>query len=165
MNPVIDISIDDKKWTALKPGVKTLLKSAVQSTLEATQMTEERPELSIVLTNDRAICELNRDYRGKNAPTNVLSFPLIDFTDPNPAPACGALGDIVLAYETIAREAGEQDKSFADHVQHLVIHGTLHLLGYDHENDDDALEMETLEIVILKHLGVKNPYDSNSFVA
>ncbi len=105
-------------------------------------------EVSVVLADDTFVQNLNREYRNKDKPTNVLSFP-------QDAPM---LGDIVLAYETIAHEASDQDKAFSDHLSHLLVHGTLHLLGYDHETDEEAEEMEGLEIEILGEMGVKNPY-------
>ena len=111
-------------------------------------------ELSIVLTDDAEQRVLNRDWRGIDKSTNVLSFPQI-------APfgaVQGLLGDIILARETVAREAEEMGISFADHFTHLVVHGFLHLLGYDHMDDDEALAMESLETQILASLGVADPY-------
>lgn len=108
-------------------------------------------EISIVLESDENIQVLNRDYRGKDKPTNVLSFPQDEEM---------LLGDIVLAYETIEREAREAKISFRDHFIHLVVHGFLHLIGYDHETDEEAEEMEQLEIDILESMGVKNPYQT-----
>lgn len=115
-------------------------------------------EVGITLTDDAAIQALNKQHRGKDKATNVLSFPAYDPDLPHPAGAPVELGDIVLAYETIAREATEQGKSFHDHVTHLIIHGTLHLIGHDHEQDDEAETMEALEVRILAELGIKNPY-------
>jgi probable rRNA maturation factor len=115
--------------------------------------------VDITLTDDAAQRTLNRTWRGKDAPTNVLSFPAADpNTPPVPEGAPLLLGDVVLAYETVRREAGEQNKSFEDHLRHLIVHGVLHLLGYDHENEADAGAMETQEIAILAELGVPNPY-------
>jgi probable rRNA maturation factor len=105
-------------------------------------------QLAIVLANDAFVQDLNHKFRGKNKPTNVLSFPNDD------AP----LGDVVLAYETIVAEAEQQEKTFRDHSAHLLVHGVLHLMGYDHESEKDAAAMEKKEINILKKLGVKNPY-------
>ena len=110
-------------------------------------------KITVVLADDAFIRTLNRDYRGKDKPTNVLSFP--ESRIPNPE---SYLGDLVLALETIEREAKEQGKTFRDHTAHLLVHGTLHLLGHDHENDKDAAVMERLEIKILKTLGIGNPY-------
>jgi probable rRNA maturation factor len=111
-------------------------------------------EVSLVLTDDAEQQVLNRDWRGIDKPTNVLSFPQIEpFT-----PVSGLLGDIILARETLEREAVEQGVSFSDHYTHLLVHGFLHLLGYDHLDDDEALAMEGLETEILAALGVADPY-------
>ena len=111
-------------------------------------------EISVVLTSDIEQRVLNRDYRGIDKPTNVLSFPQIE---PH-APVSGLLGDIILARETVEREAAEEGKSLADHVSHLVVHGFLHVLGYDHIAEDEALHMEGLETQILATLGIADPY-------
>ena len=110
--------------------------------------------VTVVVENDERIRELNRLWRGLDKPTNVLSFPAPD-TQPGPA---RTLGDIAISYQTAAREAAAEDKSLVDHVAHLLVHGFLHLLGYDHESDDDAEEMEGLERVILARIGVSDPY-------
>ncbi len=111
-------------------------------------------EPSILLTNDTEQQELNREWRGKDCSTNVLSFPQIE---PFGA-VSGILGDITLARETVQREAAEQGVSFTDHFTHLVVHGFLHILGYDHLSDEEALQMENLETQILASLGVADPY-------
>ncbi|MGB4058220.1 MAG: rRNA maturation RNase YbeY [Alphaproteobacteria bacterium] len=111
-------------------------------------------EISIVLADDPFVQNLNKTYRDKDKSTNVLSFP----QDPTPQDPAPALGDVILAFETVKAEAEEQTKPFNDHLSHLLIHGILHLLGYDHENDADAEEMETLEATLLATLGIKNPY-------
>ncbi len=111
-------------------------------------------ELSIVLTDDAEQRTLNRDWRGIDKPTNVLSFPQL----PPFAPLAGLMGDVVLARETLAREAAEQGLGLADHFTHLVVHGVLHILGYDHLEADEALAMERLETQILASLGVADPY-------
>ena len=107
--------------------------------------------LTILLADDAALRRLNREFRGKDKPTNVLSFPAA----PNPE---GHLGDIAIAYGVTAREAAEGGKSFADHATHLAVHGVLHLLGYDHETEAEAAIMEPLETAILAELGIADPY-------
>lgn len=111
-------------------------------------------ELSIVLTDDAEQRGLNRDWRGIDKPTNVLSFPQIEPF----GPVTGILGDIILARETLEREAAALGTSFRDHFTHLVVHGFLHILGYDHVEDADALVMEGLETQILQSLGIADPY-------
>lgn len=111
-------------------------------------------EVSILLTNDEEQHELNREWRGKDSSTNVLSFPQIEPF----GPVIGILGDITLARETLEREALELGKSFEDHFTHLVIHGFLHILGYDHITDAEALQMESLETQIMASLGLDDPY-------
>lgn len=111
-------------------------------------------ELSIVLTDDAEQRQLNREWRGKDSSTNVLSFPQIEPF----SPVLGILGDITLARETVAREAEEQGTPFDHHFTHLVVHGFLHILGYDHITDDEALQMESLETQILAELGMDDPY-------
>lgn len=111
-------------------------------------------ELSIVLTDDAEQRALNRDWRGIDTPTNVLSFPQIAPF----APLAGLIGDVILAHATLLREAAEQGVSFEDHFTHLVVHGVLHILGYDHLTEDEALVMERLETQILASLGVADPY-------
>ena len=111
-------------------------------------------EVSILLTDDAHQRVLNREWRKIDKPTNVLSFPQLEpFT-----PVAGLVGDITLARETLEREADEQGTAFADHFTHLVVHGFLHLLGYDHEDDEEAREMESLEVSVLATLGIADPY-------
>jgi probable rRNA maturation factor len=114
--------------------------------------------IDIRLTDDGEQRQLNRTYRGKDAPTNVLSFPLADLAEPAPPGSLVLLGDVVLAFETVRREAEAQHKTLADHFRHLVVHGVLHLLGFDHESGGDAAAMEAREIEILARLGVPDPY-------
>ncbi len=111
-------------------------------------------ELSIVLGDDAQQRALNRDWRGIDKPTNVLSFPQIEPF----GPLAGLIGDVILAHETLVREAAEQQLSLEDHFTHLVVHGVLHILGYDHLEADEALVMERLETQILASLGVADPY-------
>jgi probable rRNA maturation factor len=151
--PQIEVTVRSARWRK-RPTAKTIVKKAV---LAAARAVSTRPiELAIVLSDDSAIRALNRNWRGKNAPTNVLSFPA---TAPGKArPASPYVGDIVIAYQTTAREAVAEGKPFNHHLTHLAIHGFLHLLGYDHENDRDAQKMERLERKILKRLAIPDPY-------
>ncbi len=131
---------------------------AEQSVLAALEHSKAKlkgaAELSILLTNDAEQQELNREWRGKDSSTNVLSFPQIEPF----GPVRGILGDITLARETLEREAAEQGVTFTDHFRHLVVHGFLHILGYDHLTDEEAQQMEGLETEILASLGVADPY-------
>ena len=115
---------------------------------------KEDAELSIRLVDELEGAELNLEYRGKQGPTNVLSFP---FDSPVPMTPI-LLGDLVICVPVVAREAAEQDKTHDDHMAHMVVHGCLHLLGYDHLEDDEAEQMEALEIKILQTLKINNPY-------
>lgn len=115
-----------------------------------TAKAKKKGQVALVLADDETIRSLNYDFRGKNKPTNVLSFPSDERDE---------LGDVILAYETIAKEANVQGKTLNAHTTHLIVHGTLHLLGFDHENEQDALKMESLEIKILSKLAIENPYN------
>ena len=153
--PKIDIMVDSKRWK--EPAkAKAVVRRAVAQAAAATRSTT-RAELAIVLTDDSAIRALNRDWRGIDKATNVLSFPAKDAgprqDDPQPH-----LGDIVLAFETIEREAKSEHKPLTHHLAHLAVHGFLHLLGYDHQRDKDALEMEQVERDILRQLKIPDPY-------
>nr|WP_305790477.1 rRNA maturation RNase YbeY [Candidatus Phycosocius bacilliformis] len=117
--------------------------------------------VAVLLTDDARVQALNAQWRQQDKPTNVLSFPAAEsLSDISLAGEIG-LGDIALAYETCAREAAEQGKSLKHHATHLLVHGLLHLLGYDHEADDDAAEMEGLEREILASLGIADPYQTH----
>lgn len=140
----ISIARQSRQWPACAP----LIRRALQKTHRIAH--GPSGEISILLADDAFVQNLNKTWRGKDKATNVLSFP---------QDVPGMLGDVVLAYETIAREAEAQGKSFAAHLTHLVIHGYLHLIGYDHENKAQAATMETLETQILKSLNIKNPYE------
>lgn len=141
-------------WRAACPDVDRIAQTTTEAAL-AEAGASSSTVVCIVLSDDAEQRELNRTYRGKDAPTNVLAFPLGDAA---PAGAPVLLGDVVLAFETVAREAAEQEKPLADHLRHLVVHGVLHLCGFDHENDTDAVIMEAREVEILRGLGVPDPY-------
>lgn len=140
----IDIEIEDESWRAALPNAEILA-------LEAAEAATAEGGMAILLTDDATVADLNQRFRDKAGPTNVLSFPSPD----NPE---GHLGDIALAYGVCAREAAEQGKTLAHHLQHLVAHGVLHLVGYDHQTETEAEEMEALERQILAGLDVPDPY-------
>ena len=174
----IDVACLEERWkTVFKEDSLFFLEERIQKAVIASfKAVEEkfpafqglwaRPcEISFCLSNDVQLQCLNDQYCGKNKPTNVLSFPsetkeiLCSFSDSSSCPEDSlALGDVVLSLDTIQREAADQDKSFEDHLTHLVVHGTLHLLGFDHEKDGEATEMETLEVFILAQLDIISPY-------
>ena len=170
-NPLLSIAVivevDD--WiTALAPGggAESVVEKAVAAVHGQpgwpTQLSP-RTELSVLFSDNAAIQELNRDWRGKDKPTNILSFPslpdpmpTIVIEDENNPPLC--LGDMALAFETVAFEAKNRNILIWHHVMHLLVHGLLHLVGHDHDNDDQAEIMERLEIAILAGMGINNPY-------
>ncbi len=152
----IAISVSPDWPSTAQNRVETALRAAYRDAADLES--DRRWEVSVALTDDAALQALNKAWRGKDRPTNVLSFPAEMPDLPPGALQATPLGDIALAAETVQREAREQDKSFDDHLTHLTVHGLLHLLGYDHETTDDAAEMEALEIEILARLGVADPY-------
>jgi len=199
------VTVETGGWEDALPGVVNGCLRAAEAALagarrhDVYEIPEGPSELSVILADDALVRELNRTYRGKDRPTNVLSFAFLDAapeadetggsgvheteTEPAspgdaghppgvsgadgeedeesvapPAPLPILLGDVVLAFETVVAEAREQGKPLQDHLAHLVIHGVLHLIGYDHIDDDEAEEMESLETGILQDLGIPNPY-------
>jgi probable rRNA maturation factor len=163
--PEIDISVQDPEWKVLG-DVEQIVREAASITLTAAIMPKfaygRQLEVSIVLANDDLVQVLNREYSNKDKPTNVLTFATLDSEEPAIEGILN-LGDVFMAYQTIARECQEQGKFLLDHVKHLTVHGVLHLLGYDHQTDEEATDMETLEIRILERLGVQNPYTETEF--
>ena len=149
----LDISIDDKDWRAI-PDLRRLARNAVSAVLP-----DDDVAIGLLFTSDARIAEMNGQWRGKPKATNVLSFP-VSTAMPVPKGEPRPLGDIALAYGVVSREAQEQKKPVSHHITHLIVHGVLHLLGYDHENDDEAGAMEAREIMILAELGMGNPYAS-----
>lgn len=153
----IDLSAPCAHW----PDYKRTIKKAVALTLAAddfwARTGARQADISIVLTDDTHIKKLNKTYRSMNKATNVLSFPQITREDNHDLPEL-SLGDVIIAFETVEREAREQNKTLKNHLLHMVVHGTLHLLGHDHIEDDMAERMESLEIQILKQMRIKNPY-------
>ena len=148
MSVEIEVDVEADAWLAV-PGVERRVRETALAALGGRD-----GEISLLLADDAAVRELNREWRGKDAPTNVLSFPAAESAAPH-------LGDVALAYETCAREAAEQGKSLSDHMTHLVAHGVLHLLGWDHDDDAEAEAMEARERALLAALGVADPYASD----
>lgn len=165
----VAVSRTAREWRSALPGAAVLARRAARAALACAAKRDGRTvrgpaELSLVLADDDLLHHLNRQYRGVDRPTNVLSFPGAD-PGRNP-PSRGAanadqphmLGDVVLAVETVAAEAAAQGKTMADHFTHLVVHGVLHLLGYDHMTPAEARQMESLEVEVLAGLGIGDPY-------
>jgi probable rRNA maturation factor len=147
------IDIEDEAWDTL-PGLSRLAEQAAAAALEGRGISGA---VTLLFTSDDEMKGLNRQWRGKDKPTNVLSFPAPGGM-PIPAGETPPLGDIALGYQTVCREAAEQGKTLADHTSHLIVHGMLHLLGYDHEEDGEAEDMENEERLILARLGIADPY-------
>lgn len=150
-----DIVITADCWRA-EPGAEDIVQRAIVTAAGAAPGQDDRAELAVMLTDDAGIRTLNHDWRGIDKPTNVLSFPAIALPGGGSQPR--TLGDIAIAYETTRREAETENKPFGHHLSHLAVHGFLHLIGYDHETDDDAETMEQLERDILARLGIPDPY-------
>ncbi|MGX1790235.1 rRNA maturation RNase YbeY [Bosea sp. NPDC055332] len=153
--PSLDIRLQSRRWRDvedLRPRIAAAIDAALALAPVAPQ---PGAELSLLLTDDKRIRVVNRDWRGFDKATNVLSFPA---APPERIASSPVIGDIVLAFETIAREAESEAKSFGDHLSHLVIHGLLHLLGEDHETETEAQRMEALETAALARLGIADPY-------
>jgi probable rRNA maturation factor len=146
MNARLSVSIDDPRWRRALRGPEAVVRRAASAALDGGG---KAGEIRYALAGDALLRSLNHDFRGKDKPTNVLSFP-----DETP----GTLGDVALAFETCADEARAQGKTLAAHLAHLVVHGTLHLLGWDHETVPDALAMEARERRVLRRLRIADPY-------
>ena len=152
----LDLLVEAGAWPA-EDRLEALALRAVGATFaEAGAVSQSSVELSLVFTDDAHIRGLNRQWRGKDKPTNVLSFPAFPGHAGTSLPPL--LGDIVLAWETVSREAELEEKPLDHHIAHLIVHGLLHLLGYDHEVDDEAETMETLERAALARLAIPDPY-------
>ena len=150
-----DIEQESPIWDEF-PDAEAIAERALQiAGLKLSDQFRDGAELSILLSDDDHIRSVNQEWRGLDKPTNVLSFPAVESNKIASAPF---LGDIIIAYETVKREAMSENKAFADHFTHLVIHGFLHLLGYDHLDDVDAEKMESLEIELLAELNIPDPY-------
>ncbi len=153
----IDLTEPSPLWRRALPEAGRVCERAARAALAGAGSPRRQAELAIVLADDGLVRMLNRDWRGRDAPTNVLSFAAGE-GGPAPPDAPLLLGDVVLAFETVAAEARAQGKPLADHLAHLVVHGVLHLLGFDHEIAAEARRMEALETRVLAGLGVADPY-------
>ncbi|CUX40690.1 rRNA maturation RNase YbeY [Rhizobium oryzihabitans] len=157
----IQISVETEGWSS-EEDLHAFATKALDAAVDVLKREEEQPfpkipvELSLVFTDDENIREINAEWRDKDKATNVLSFPAFPL-EPGGMPG-PMLGDIVIARETVEREALELEKSFGDHLTHLLVHGFLHLFGYDHMDEEEAEEMESLETRILAVLGLSDPY-------
>lgn len=152
----IDLAVECPGWPA-EEALEELTATVLQATCAHPELElPEGAEVSLVFTNDEHVQQLNKQWRQQDKPTNVLSFAA---NEGSPV-IMSLLGDIVLALETLEREALEQEKSFDHHLKHLIVHGFLHLLGFDHIEDTEAEEMEALETQVLKTLSIADPYAS-----
>jgi probable rRNA maturation factor len=156
--PMTEVLVTADCWQA-EPGAEAVIHRAIEAAAELADADTENAELAVMLTDDAGIRTLNRNWRGIDKATNVLSFPALQPTGPvGPDDAPRMLGDIAIAWETTRREADDEQKPFDHHLSHLAVHGFLHLVGYDHENEVDAEAMENLEREILGLLGIPDPY-------
>ncbi|MBO9501262.1 rRNA maturation RNase YbeY [Brevundimonas sp. A19_0] len=154
---MIEIQVEDPAWREALPDVEAVVRGAAEAVLGA-DPPGGGERATVLLEGDAAVRDLNARFRDRDAPTNVLSFPAAALPgEPETAPY---LGDIILAFGVCAREAGEQGKPLAHHLSHLVIHGLLHLLGHDHQEDEEAEAMEARERTLLAGLGIDDPYRS-----
>ncbi|MDO9411931.1 MAG: rRNA maturation RNase YbeY [Pseudolabrys sp.] len=152
--PAVDIQTDSALWDA-QPDAESAIRAAIAAAATASTSGNE---VSILLTDDSAVRVLNREWRGIDKATNVLSFPAPEAMAKG---AAGILGDIVIAYETVARESADEKREFLHHLTHLTVHGYLHLVGYDHQDDAQANEMESLESKIMTHMQLPDPWQES----
>jgi probable rRNA maturation factor len=155
----VSVEVEDQAWLAV-PGLEQLARRAATAALMAAGSGEDQDqiEMTLLFTDDTSMAEINAQWRGQNKPTNVLSFPA-PAGMPVPEGEARPLGDIVLAHGVTSREAAEQGKTLHEHTTHLIVHGVLHLLSYDHETDAEAHDMERLETAILRKLDISDPYE------
>lgn len=151
----LDVARDSAAWNALEEAQDLAVRALEEAAAQAGVQLRPHAEVSLLLTGDAQMRGINREWRGQDKPTNVLSFPAVP---PEKLARAPFLGDIAVAYETLAREAEAEDKPLADRFSHLVVHGFLHLLGYDHQTQAEADAMEALETRILAALGIDDPY-------
>jgi probable rRNA maturation factor len=156
--PITEVLVVADCWQT-EPDAEAVIQRAIATAAEMVDADIGEAELAVMLTDDAGIRTLNSNWRGIDKPTNVLSFPALQPAGRNgPDDAPRMLGDIAIAYQTTRNEADDEQKPFDHHLSHLAVHGFLHLIGYDHEKDDDAETMETLEAEILAQLGIPDPH-------
>ena len=157
----VALSIENERWDDSGLGDPAAIEAMAQDCVRAVAGQLHLPsdlqtEICLTLADDAAVRSANAEWRGKDKPTNILSFPMAELM---PGARPGPLaGDLLVAFETVAREAVAEEKPFADHLRHLLVHGTLHLLGYDHQDDAEADRMEAIEIAVLAEFGIPDPY-------
>lgn len=163
MRLTIDVAVEGEDWRVAAPGLEHLAERVVEACLAvANPHLSEGAELSVLFCDDAKIRTLNEAWRSQDKATNVLSFPAASLSQ---LPSARILGDVAVAFQTAQREARDEGKPFKDHVAHLLAHGLLHLLGFDHENDEDAERMEAIERDALGRLGVPDPYRAQDLEA
>jgi len=155
--PITEVVVAAGLWQS-EPDAEATVQRAISAASAAADADVDDAEIAVMLTDDATIRTLNRDFRGIDKPTNVLSFPAPEIGGADEDDAPRTLGDIAIAYETLRREADDEAKPFLHHLSHLAVHGFLHLIGYDHESDEEAEDMEALEVEILARLGIPDPY-------
>jgi len=162
----IAVRVDEPDWQTTFDDLQATLEKTLTTAFELSWHgvfagPVQMAEVSLLLTDNETVKTLNRDYRNQDKPTNVLAFAVLDGEDTGPRPegAPVMLGDIIMAYGVLMTEAGDKKIQPSSHLCHLVVHGMLHLLGFDHQSDDEAGEMEAMESRILKKLGVADPYE------
>jgi len=156
--PITEVLVVAECWHDA-PEAEAIIQRAIAAAADSVDDDVGEAELAVMLTDDTGIQTLNSNWRGIDKPTNVLSFPALQPTGSGTSDdAPRMLGDIAIAYQTTRKEADDEQKPFDDHLSHLAVHGFLHLIGYDHEKDDDAEAMESLEAEILAQLGIPDPY-------
>ncbi|MBB3973206.1 rRNA maturation RNase YbeY [Hansschlegelia beijingensis] len=151
----LEVERDSDLWSVLPEAEAIIAKAVSAAFAEAGLLARPDAELAVTLADDARVRSLNAEWRAKDRPTNVLTFPAVEPDETAEAPM---LGDVILAFETVAREARDEQKTLGDHVAHLTIHGVLHLFGFDHLEDDEADAMEAIEIRALARIGVADPY-------
>lgn len=166
----IELIIEDQRWSEISKDFSFLKEAALlalsQEATETAPLAMKSPHrlAVLVMSDDASIKDLNKTYRGKDKATNVLSFPSTESLLPGEENEPVHIGDVILAYDYVSEEAKNEKKALQTHLSHLVVHGVLHLLGYDHETSKDAEAMETLEIKLMKQLGLENPYEGDLVV-